>query len=215
MTTTSNGTKTKVNINVNSNLNNICESNEQSTVVASQKSTKLNNVKSKATLSTNLPPKVSSKPVISNRRSRNRVTNHVLQENAVHKTVQSSNTDQKDNKMLKQNREQMLLQEKEDFQLATLLQGYENTSHLESNNRSIRYSLRSRGKMSSITNVSDCNRNGIHNNHDNTHSLISNDSNAQLTESEAVTQNTMRKRKTTNVVCDSNAIITRKTRRKY
>lgn len=220
--TSTNGTKTKLNSTVNSNSNkstNDCQPQTKLTIAA-RKPIKFNNTKAKAPPPPppplTAPPKVPVVPVAPpkpNRRIRNnKVTNHVLQENAVHTTtLKISNADQKNNKMLKQSREQLLIQEKEDFQLATLLQGYENTNHMAANNRSTRYSLRSRGKMSSITNVDDCNGNGI-TKHNNTHSLVSNNTDAQLVESETGIQK--RKRKTANAVSDSNAIITRKTRRK-
>lgn len=76
---------------------------------------------------------------------------------------------------LKRNREQLLLQEKQDYQLAKLLQGYEDGGHSPSGSRCGRYSLRSRGKMSSTTNLLSFNGNGVtkhkngHSNHS-THS---------------------------------------------
>lgn len=46
-------------------------------------------------------------------------------------------------------RDKNRLQEKEDFQLAKLLQEYDNNAHSPTSNRNIRYALRSRSKASS------------------------------------------------------------------
>lgn len=69
--------------------------------------------------------------------------------------------DSKELKSLRRNREQLLLQEKQDYQLAKLLQGYEDGGHSPSGSRSGRYSLRSRGKTSSNTNLLSFNGNGV------------------------------------------------------
>lgn len=64
-------------------------------------------------------------------------------------------------KLRRTRNEQTILQEKADYQLAKLLQNYEDNNHSVLSNGSLRYSLRSRGKMSSLSDNCIGNGNGL------------------------------------------------------